>query len=881
MNAAEVLSNTLSPDASVRAAAEKSLEDASRDNFPAYMDMLANEMANDATQVTLRVAAALAVKNALTARESFRQDEFSQRWLGLPEDARNNTKSKALSTLGTANEGVGRNSAQLVAAIAAIELPVGGWKELIGQLLGAIRDQTNERLRQSALQAIGFVCETVKSNVLTAQSNEILTAVVHGARKEEPSPAVQLAAIQALLNSLEFVAENFEREGERNYIMQVVCEATQSSDVNVKVSAYECLVKIMQLYYHQMRYYMEQALFGLTVLGMRDPEQRVALQAVEFWSTVCEEEIELAIEAAEYTEFGEEPYRQCYNFARIALGEISPVLMDLLKVQDENDDEDDWNVAKAAGTCIGLLANCVQDDIVPIAIPFIEQNIKSADWQSRDAAVLCFGSVLDGPDATKLTPLVEQALPTVITMLQDSSVAVKDSAAWTLGRITDLLAKTISTETHLNSLVSALVTSLQDEARISCNCSWALTRLVSEFGGRSIIAEEQANPPERADDGFLQAAPISPFFEGITTALLQIASRPTNESNSRSAAFEAIGAAVDQAPRDCLTHVSNIVLQLLERQEGLNGMADQLVGMDDINNWVEMQASISGVVSAALRRLGKEILPLGDRIMTNLLTLIQHGTKLPAVLEDAFLAVGSVVQAFEGDFEKYLDAFLPFLVSAIGNHEATQLCSVAVGVVGDLSNGLGEGIAKHAQQLMTALFEGLQSSTIHRDVKPTILRTFGDVALATGAQFEPYLGTTMAVLGQAGSTTAPQDDYAMIDYVNYLREAVAEAFVGVVAGLKSGNRTDLLQPYVELMLGFLSYVSQYNVERTEALLRASLGLLGDVASTFPGGQLKGALEQPAMAELIKAGRSRSCEIETRKLAAYAREEVKKATVAAA
>lgn len=266
---------------------------------PSYVEMLATEMANDATNNTLRTAAALAVKNTLTAREGSRQEEYGQRWLGLTEEARNNTKSKALTTLGTANESVGRNAAQVVAAIAAIELPAGAWRELISQLLAAIRDQNNERLRQSALQAIGFTCETVQPAVLSSQSNEILTAVVHGARKEEPSPAVRLAAVQALLNSLEFVSENFEREGERNYIMQVVCEATQSADVNVKVSAYECLVKIMQLYYHQMRYYMEQALFGLTVLGMRDSEQRVALQAVEFWSTVCEEEIDLWIEAQE------------------------------------------------------------------------------------------------------------------------------------------------------------------------------------------------------------------------------------------------------------------------------------------------------------------------------------------------------------------------------------------------------------------------------------------------------------------------------------------------------------------------------------------------------------------------------------------------------
>lgn len=32
---------------------------------------------------------------------------------------------------------------------------------------------------------------------------------------------------------------------------------------------------------------------------MKNPEEAIALQAVEFWSTVCEEEIELAIEAAE------------------------------------------------------------------------------------------------------------------------------------------------------------------------------------------------------------------------------------------------------------------------------------------------------------------------------------------------------------------------------------------------------------------------------------------------------------------------------------------------------------------------------------------------------------------------------------------------------
>ena len=38
---------------------------------------------------------------------------------------------------------------------------------------------------------------------------------------------------------------------------------------------------------------------------MKHPEDSIVLQAVEFWSTVCEEEIELGIEAAEVRSAGD------------------------------------------------------------------------------------------------------------------------------------------------------------------------------------------------------------------------------------------------------------------------------------------------------------------------------------------------------------------------------------------------------------------------------------------------------------------------------------------------------------------------------------------------------------------------------------------------
>lgn len=76
--------------------------------------------------------------------------------------------------------------------------------------------------------------------------------------------------------------------------------------------------------------------------------------------------------------------------------------------QDENDDDDDWNPCKAAGVCLMLLATCCEDDIVPHVLPFIKEHIKNPDWRYRDAAVMAFGSILEGPEPNQLKPLVIQ-----------------------------------------------------------------------------------------------------------------------------------------------------------------------------------------------------------------------------------------------------------------------------------------------------------------------------------------------------------------------------------------------------------------------------------------------------------------------------------------
>jgi importin subunit beta-1 len=98
-------------------------------------------------------------------------------------------------------------------------------------------------------------------------------------------------------------------------------------------------------------------------------------------------------------------------------------------------------------------------------------------------------------------------------------------------------------------------------------------------------------------------------------------------------------------------------------------------------------------------------------------------------------------------------------------------------------------------------------------VKISILSCFGDIALAIGPAFEPYLGTTMGVLKQAGlvqfnpvraSVALHSDplgrlclqlDYELVDYVNQLREGILEAYTGIISGFRG---TDKGWPFLQL-----------------------------------------------------------------------------------
>jgi hypothetical protein len=79
--------------------------------------------------------------------------------------------------------------------------------------------------------------------------------------------------------------------------------------------------------------YLVCTLFQITLEAMKKDEELVAQQAVEFWSTICDVEMDILLEMDEYVAAKEQPPRNCLNYIKGAMKFLIPVLMECLTKQ--------------------------------------------------------------------------------------------------------------------------------------------------------------------------------------------------------------------------------------------------------------------------------------------------------------------------------------------------------------------------------------------------------------------------------------------------------------------------------------------------------------------------------------------------------------------
>lgn len=291
--------------------------------------------------------------------------------------------------------------------------------------------------------------------------------------------------------------------------------------------------------------------------------------------------------------------------------------------------------------------------------------------------------------------------------------------------------------------------------------------------------------------------------------------------NLRSITYDALSQFVSFTAGDTfpvLIQLIEVMLQRLESSVSASATAPSAENQ-------ELQSNLCIVLQALTRKLRLHVQPYADRMMTVYLHMFSNTTsgKQATIQEDALTAAASLIAAIGSDFMRYLPAFVPFVCQALQNTSEASLCQIGVGIVGDLARNLGEAIEPFCNQLMTLLLQALQSNTLHRSVKPTVIAAFGDVAVAIKGGFAPYASVCFEVLRQAAQVPANPDNYEQHEYVGQLREGILEGYSGIVQGTKD---VQLLVPQAEFMLVFMA--DSFNAFHYDSMVQNVVALLGDL-----------------------------------------------------
>ncbi|RWV98744.1 hypothetical protein GW17_00038390 [Ensete ventricosum] len=699
MEITQVLLSAQSPDGHTRTLAEANLKQFQEQNLPLFLLSLSVELSSEQKPPESRRLAGIILKNSLDAKDAVRKEELTQRWVSVEPSIKSQIKESLLRTLGSSVSDARQTSSQVIAKVASIEVPRREWQELIGLLLNNMtQPDAPAPLKQSTLEALGYVCEEVSPQDLEQdQVNAILTAVVQGMNQTEHSSEVRLAAVKALYNALDFAQTNFENEQ--------------------------------------------------------------------------------------------------------ALPTLVPLMLETLLKQEEDQDQEDgvWNLSMAGGTCLGLIARTVGDAVVPLVMPFVENNITKGDWRSREAATFAFGSILEGPSIEKLAPLVHSGLEFLLNAMKDQNSHVKDTTAWTLGRIFEFLHSAggeypILTATNLPHIMSVLLESIRDSPNVAekvCGAIYFLAQGFEDAGSSSSI--------------------LTPYLGDTVSALLSTADR-TDPSNVRlrSSAYETLNEIVRCSS---IPETSNMVAHLLH--EIMNRLSKTLelhiASLEDREKQGDLQALLCGVLQVILQKLSNSteakpiILQSADQMM--ILFLQVFACRSSTVHEEAMLAIGALAYATGPEFAKYMQEFYKYLEMGLQNFEEYQVCSISVGVVGDICRALDDKVLPYCDGIMSQLLKDLSSPMLHRSVKPPIFSCFGDIALAIGEHFEKYVPYVIPMLQGAAELCSHLDvnDDDMQEYGNQLRRGIFEAYSGILQGFK-GPKAALMVPCASPLLSFIEAV---------------------------------------------------------------------------
>ena len=173
------------------------------------MATLTREIADESFEVGLRQMACIIFKNFIINRSH--DQKYENYWINLSIEFREQMKEAIIAQLASPSGLVRSQVANVVAAIACIEIPRNEWDHLLPTLC-TNAEHENFDIRMSSLTTLGYICEEIDpESVLPQLKNMIINALISNMEVNQTPEKLELCkvAVKALTISIPFSTQNF------------------------------------------------------------------------------------------------------------------------------------------------------------------------------------------------------------------------------------------------------------------------------------------------------------------------------------------------------------------------------------------------------------------------------------------------------------------------------------------------------------------------------------------------------------------------------------------------------------------------------------------------------------------------------------------------
>lgn len=612
--------------------------------------------------------------------------------------------------------------AQVIAAIAKIDLEEQQWPALFPTLLRAGYQEGNPTSRQSSTFIIFTILEAFGSEI-TPMFGEILE-LLSKTLNDPVSMDVRMntmLALSKLAMALDTDADDDLLESLRATIPQmalVLKEAVGTQDEERTAQSFEvfqtllgCDSSVLNKHFGDLVHLM------LIIAAEKSFSEDARTQAISFLMQ-CVRFRKLKVQGLK---LGEKITLSCLEIAT--------------ELTDGTMEEDDVNTPRSALGLLDLLASSLPPSqvVVPL-LNALGPYVNSSDPDRRQGGLMALSMCVEGAPDFVATQLHE-ILPLVLRLLEDPEVKVRRAALDATMRLAEDLAEELGKE-H-GRLIPALVKSLDVALRIL------------------------EGPDDEANIDLIRASchAIDSLVEGLTSDVVQqylpeLVPRlsrlfPHPSLKIKSAAIAALGAAAESAKEAFLPYF----------QQTMNALSEY-VRIKDSEDELELRCTTLDAMASMALAVGPK--PF-QRYVQPLMQASDEGLHLkhPKLKESSFLFWSAMAKVYESDFKPFLPDVLKALYESLNADESEQesdhdeaaadSAGQEIKIAGSLKNELGESDEMDA---FLELDEGddddfldwddVTAFTAVAQEKEIAVEVIGDILTHATEDFLPYLEDTIS-----------------------------------------------------------------------------------------------------------------------------------------